>query len=246
MKLTERVYLVGSGWLGFGISNELDCHVYLLDGGEELALVDAGAGATIEPIVENMRRDGLSPEQIKYVLLTHAHADHAGAAIQWHDRFGCQVLASQEASNYVQSGDEERISLRAARQAGVYPKDYVFHACPVEGILREGDTVKIGELSLAVLETPGHCSGLLSFLVKVDAHSLLFSGDSVFHDGKVLVTNLWDCNLQDYARSIEKLAQQLATALLPGHLSIAMSQGDRHVQKARDILQTLSFPPNVA
>lgn len=76
--------------------------------------------------MENIQRDGLSPERIKYVLLTHAHADHAGAATQWHDWFGCQVVASEEAGHYVQQGDEERISLRAARHAGVYPKDYSF------------------------------------------------------------------------------------------------------------------------
>ena len=36
MRLSDRVYLVGGGSLGFGISHELDCHVYLVDGGSEM------------------------------------------------------------------------------------------------------------------------------------------------------------------------------------------------------------------
>ena len=44
VKLIERVSLVGSGRCGVSLSTELDCHVDLVDGGEEMALIDAGAG----------------------------------------------------------------------------------------------------------------------------------------------------------------------------------------------------------
>ena len=42
MKLTEDVYLVGGGDYGFNLTHRLDCHTYLIDGGDELVLVDAG------------------------------------------------------------------------------------------------------------------------------------------------------------------------------------------------------------
>ena len=42
MKLTDDVYLVGGGDYGFNLTHRLDCHTYLIDGGGELALVDAG------------------------------------------------------------------------------------------------------------------------------------------------------------------------------------------------------------
>ena len=88
MRLTEHVYLVGGGLLGFGLSDDFDCHVYLIDGGSEMALVDAGAGITIEPILRNIAFDGLDPARLRNILLTHAHADHAGACRAWRDRFG--------------------------------------------------------------------------------------------------------------------------------------------------------------
>ena len=44
MRLTPDVCLVGGGMFGFGLTSPGDCHVYLLDGGDELVLIDAGIG----------------------------------------------------------------------------------------------------------------------------------------------------------------------------------------------------------
>ena len=48
MQLTERVYLVGSGASGFSLTHHSDCHIYLIDGGSESALIDAGTGLGTE------------------------------------------------------------------------------------------------------------------------------------------------------------------------------------------------------
>lgn len=245
MRLTERIYLVGGGRNGFGISEEFDCHVYLLNGGEEMALIDAGAGRTIDPILANIRFDGLDPDRLRYILLTHAHADHAGGAAEWNRRFGVEVAGSCQAAEYVRDGDERRISLDIAREAGFYPSDYVFQACPVSHVLAEGDTFRVGDLELRAVETPGHCSGMLSFLVRDGNRTALFSGDTVFHEGRLLVTNLWDCDLRQYVCSIEKLAGLDFDALLPGHQTIALAGGGYHARKAWDALRKMSIPPSI-
>src|SRR3712207_5327418 len=87
VRLTERISVVGGGATGLGISHTLDPNVYLLSGGEELALVDAGAGPGEERILENVRSLGYEPGQIRNILLTHAHADHAGGAASIAERF---------------------------------------------------------------------------------------------------------------------------------------------------------------
>jgi len=245
MRLTERVYLVGGGTLAFGLSEAADCHVYLIDGGGELALLDAGAGITIEPIIENIRFDGLDPARLRYLLLTHAHADHAGAAALWRARFGVDVLASPQAAEYLLNGDEERISLAIAKRGGLYPADYVFRPCEVLRVLSDGDSFAFGDLRLRAFETPGHCSGMLSFLLDDHGRRCLFTGDTVFHGGRILVSNLWDCNIQEYAASIRKLAQLDFEALLPGHLAIALRDGSRHVRQAQQTLDRLAMPPNI-
>ena len=75
VRLTERISVVGGSATGLGISHTLDPNVYLLSGGEELALVDAGAGPGEDRILENVRSLGYEPGQIGHIFLTHAHAD---------------------------------------------------------------------------------------------------------------------------------------------------------------------------
>jgi len=58
MKLTEHVYLVGSGHLGFDLTDPYDCNIYLIDGGEELAIVDGGSGPGVPQVQEQIKSHG--------------------------------------------------------------------------------------------------------------------------------------------------------------------------------------------
>lgn len=245
MNLTESIHLVGSGWLGFGISHDLDCHVYLVNGGTELALIDAGAGLECESIVANIRTEGLDPGKLKYVLLTHAHSDHAGGCKFWKDHYGARVFSSPEAARFVSMGDEDGISLSAAKAGGFYPADCHFLACPVDGELLEGDALQVGGCQLRAIESSGHCCGMLSFLMTDENRIDLFSGDTIFHGGKILMTNVYDCDFQQYVKSIQKLGRFSVDGLFPGPLCVAVNRGQSHIQKAVDSLARMTLPPNI-
>src|SRR5437899_12845359 len=77
VKLMERVCLVGSGRLGVGLSAELDCHVYLVDGGKEAALIDAGTRVATAEILAYAAAHGFPSDRIRHLLLTHRHAAHS-------------------------------------------------------------------------------------------------------------------------------------------------------------------------
>ncbi len=76
IRLGPRVTLVGSGRLGFGLTDDHDAHVYLLDGGTDAVLIDAGCGLASARIAANVRAV-LGDRPVSRILLTHAHADHA-------------------------------------------------------------------------------------------------------------------------------------------------------------------------
>lgn len=246
MRIVPRVHLVGSGGLGFEMTHPSDCHVYLLDGGDEWALLDAGCGREPERIGWEIEQVGIDPARIAHLLLTHAHADHAGGAFFWREKTGAQVAASPLATDRLESGDETGVGLVAARAAGVYPPDYTLRACAVDRRLADGDVVRVGDLSIRVLETPGHSVDHLSFLVETpEGDRILFGGDVVFFGGRIILQNLPDCSLRDYAQSIAKLAAVPVTCLLPGHGAVSVHGGNRHVKRAADTFASLGVPDNL-
>ena len=246
MRITDEVYLVGGGpSLAFGLSADPDCHVYLIDGGDELALVDCGLGPSLDRIAANVEREGLDPARLRTLLLTHYHMDHAGGAARCRERFGLRVLAPREAAPALRAGDERAVALDAAKAAGIYPTDYRFEPVAVDGELAEGDRVRLGRLELEVFDTPGHCDGHASFLLHGRDRRYLFAGDAVFARGRVVLQTIHDCSIQRAVGSILKLAALDVDALLPGHAAIALGGGAHHLGLAADACGKLFVPKNL-
>lgn len=247
MRLTRDVALVGGGNNGFDLSAALDCHVYLLDGGEDLALIDAGVGGIVgdfSRILANIEADGYDLGKIKRLLLTHYHGDHAGGAAELRERLACTVHGSPLTARTLETADEEQISLPFAKQAGFYPPDYEFQACPCVGDLVEGESISVGRLKVTVFETPGHCRGHVSFLVEGGDRRYLIGGDLVFWGGTIIAQNIHDCSLQEYAASTIKMAGVDFDAFLPGHFAISLQDGKRHIDRAARQFSKLMIPRN--
>ena len=104
--------------------------------------------------------------------------------------------------------------------------------------------MNVGRLKVTVYETPGHSAGHVSFLVEGGDRRYLISGDLVFQGGTIIAQNIPDCSIQDYAASCKKMATVDFDALLPGHLSISMRDGKRHVDAAATAFNQLLIPKN--
>ena len=243
MKLTDRIHLVGSGSFGFDLTDPFDCHVYLVDGGDELALVDVGAGMGAEAIVDNVRRAGCDPKRIRHLILTHAHGDHAGgAACMRRLLHEPTVYLSRAVADFLREGNEQGISLDVAKQVGIYPPDYALEPCEVDVELADGDTIIVGDLTLQVLDTPGHSDGHVSPVLEHEGQRSLFAGDVVFFGGRILLQNIYDCRLDAEIRSLRKLRELRVDVLLPGHLAVSLSDGQRHIERANEVLDRLLIP----
>jgi hydroxyacylglutathione hydrolase len=246
MKICEGLYLVASGKMGFDWTHPSDCNVYLLESNGELALIDTGTGYSVDEILQNIEAFGFSRFQLKKIFITHIHADHAGGAALLQEKTGAQVFVFEKAYETLKSGDEDAIDLTPAKKAGFYPLDYQFIPCKADNLLNEGDIHSIGDLKLEVIETPGHSRFDLSFVVTDHQGTVyLFSGDTVLFDGKISMLNTQDFNIQQLARSVDKLSEVNAKLLLPGHYHPALTNGMEHVQRANRIFKNLGVPTNI-
>jgi len=247
MQLTDRIHLVGSGEAGWATTDPIDSQVYLVDTGDGFACVDAGAGRSLDRILAEVRADGLSPEQSRWVLLTHGHADHAGGAAGWGRAVpGIRVAASREVAGWLAAGDEVATSVDRARAAGIYPPDYRLEPCEVDFVLEADGEVELGAVRFRVVPTPGHAEGHLAFVAAIDGAVSAFSGDALFPEGRILLQDTWDCDVRSALRSVERLATHRPERLLAGHLAPVLADAGRHVRAALERIARLAVPPSIS
>jgi glyoxylase-like metal-dependent hydrolase (beta-lactamase superfamily II) len=64
----------------------------------------------------------------------------------------------------------------------------------------------------------------------------------IFFGGKVLLQNIHDCRLDALINSLRKLRRLTVTTLLPGHLTLSLRDGQRHIERANMVLDRLLVP----
>jgi hydroxyacylglutathione hydrolase len=246
MRIRRDIYVVASGKLGCDWTHPADCNVYLVDAGDSLALIDAGTGLSVEEIARNIRSLGFDPGRVSHLLLTHLHADHSGGAFALRRLTGARTAVLQEAAETLEAAIEERIDLPKAVAAGFYPPSYRWSGCPVDLPLRDGQRLSIGRYDITVLHTPGHSAYDTCFLFDGgDGAPFLFSGDTIFHGGRISMLSTHDFNMQQLAASVARLANLPFRSLLPGHGSAVLDNGPDHVRSADSIFARLGVPETI-
>jgi glyoxylase-like metal-dependent hydrolase (beta-lactamase superfamily II) len=245
MRIDPNVYLVGSGQLGFDMTNRFDCNIYLFDADGTYILFDAGAGLEVERILEVCRADGLELAKINHLFLTHAHTDHGGGTAHLAERLNLAVYAAASTAKIVATGDEAAVSLPPAKAAGSYPKDYVYRPCPVERILAAGEVVEIGPLQIEMIATPGHSHDHHCYRVITPHKRYLVGGDAIFYGGKIVLQNTYDCSVPESIASIQHLATVSFEALLTGHFNFSLNRGKRHVEAACEVIDKMGCPLSI-
>ena len=103
----------------------------------------------------------------------------------------------------------------------------------------------MGDATFAALHTPGHSIGHTCYTAAIGGHKLLFSGDHLFSGGQIALQNTWDCDVQAYATSLERLTNIGVDRLLPGHLAVSMNGADRHIRLATAALNSGLLPRSI-
>lgn len=175
----------------------------------EAALIDIANNVNdIQEFVKN------SNIKLKYLILTHCHADHIAGLKQIKEEFPeMKVLIHEnDAPGLIDSNINLSVFLEA---------DLNFIEADI--LLKDGDIITLGDLKLKVIHTPGHTAGAISILVE-DA---LFSGDTLFK-GCYGRTDLPTSSGVDMIKSIDKLLKLPAnTVVYPGHDQTTMIEYER-------------------
>lgn len=140
----DDLYYVGLAWVG----------AYLLDTGDGLILIDTLHEPYVEVGQKNIEKLGFSPEDIKYVIVTHGHFAHVGGAACYHNKYGAKVIMTDAAHKKTKLDRNQ--------------KDFPITAPTVSRYVSDGDVLTLGDKTIKFYETPGHTNGALSleFTVK--------------------------------------------------------------------------------
>lgn len=245
MKLTKNIALVGSGNNGLCISNGYDCNVYVVDTGDGLIMIDAGSAIDSEVIEREMEKCNYHAKDLRYIVITHAHADHVAGVPYFLEKSGAKVVSCQFEADVLSNKSLLDSTMDEYIKAGFYPAGYSFPTIATDIILSEGEVVSCGNVSMSAIIAPGHSGGCLCLYGDIDGSKTLFSGDVVFFNGMINLISIFDADLLKYKQSIFKLEKLDITTLLPGHLQPIMCRGNEHIKKAADAFRNFSVPRSI-
>ena len=159
--------------------------------------------AANDEILGGMKKLGLDRSKVKYVILSHAHADHDGGAKLLQDSFpGAHLIYGAEDWKAVDESEHH---------AGGKPKH--------DTVGTDGMKVSVGDASVQIITTPGHTPGTLSYLFEVRDHGKPLR--IAYVGGTAIPFNADGAYYDTYIASTEKMAKAAAsygaTALLSNH-----------------------------
>ncbi|THF71655.1 MBL fold metallo-hydrolase [Deinococcus sp. Arct2-2] len=232
MKISDHVYalpldtIMGSGPSVLFVS-------LIVDDVHGATLVDTGVPGMKDKIGAAMENIGMSLSDIKRVIITHHDLDHIGSLPAIVEATGARVMTSGGEVPYVQGDLPGQKQPTPEMRAGMSPQMLaVFDNPPkakVDQVLQDGERLDIAG-GVRVVYTPGHTVGHMSLFVEADG--VVISGDALgSHDGTLTLP--WPqgtADMPEALRSIAKLAQLPAKAVLAYHGGLVNENATQQLQ----------------
>jgi metallo-beta-lactamase class B len=147
-----------------------------------------------EEIVGGLKKLGFDPAKVKYVIISHAHADHVGGAKLMQDRYGSRIVMG--------GPDWDSIEKSVNGYPGGKPKGDI--------VADDGQKITLGDTAVTIITTPGHTPGTLSMIFTVKDNgkplTVAYSGGTAFNFPNTVA------NYDTYIKSQRKMAAAAASA----------------------------------
>lgn len=197
--------------MNYQARRRMGCCVYLVHDRDEWLLIDIGYEDTVREIVDLIRQMDIPLSQCKYLVVTHADADHIQGLKLAQDLLpNAKTVGHPLAAIALAEGD--RILMYAEIPAqGI---SINLPAMRIDKSIDEGAILKVGALELETWHTPGHTQSQLAFRMG----DLLFSGDNIFRDGCVgNIDAHHGSDIGEFIKSLERIRDSDVIWLLPSH-----------------------------
>lgn len=201
---------------------------YLLKSQNGYLLIDTSLPENLQPFTKELQEINVEPSQIKYLLLTHSHDDHAGFAAEIREKTNCTVITHRNSIESLNNGCIMNVGRFLNRRAHItmlfynLTKRRDFEYTPVtlndKDIIIKGDdkdTLKTIGIDGKIIYTPGHTNDGISVIL---ANGDAFIGDACMSNLNFLhyrPIELYDSSL--VFQSWRKIIESGARTLYPGH-----------------------------
>jgi metallo-beta-lactamase class B len=179
LRIIGNVYYVGAS----------DTAVYLIATPEGHILINSGFKATVPLIRDGVRKLGFRFEDIKVLLASHAHIDHAGGHASIKKQTGARIVMSEADAALLARGGRGDFLPASEEVVGYEP-------ARADRIIHDGDTVTLGGVTLTAHLTPGHTKGCTTWTMKVEDGGK--RRDVVFHGGTTILPGVRLVGNPDY------------------------------------------------
>jgi metallo-beta-lactamase class B len=204
-RIIGNIYYVGPS----GISS------FLITTPEGHILLDTGFESTGPRIEASVKELGFKLSDIKIILNSHAHSDHAGGHAAMQKLTGAKIMMSRADAALLESGGTNDFTPYSREMIGYPP-------AKTDRLLRDGDTVKLGGTTLTCHLTPGHTKGCMTWTMDATEDGktyrvLFFGSTSTFSDVPLVGNANYPNRIADFTATYKKLKLLKCDVLLAPH-----------------------------